>query len=130
MLRLMKDRDAINVVSDQQGCPTYAADLAAAIMQIIQHPNPLSPGIYHYSNKGVINWYEFATAIRDLSASKCLVNPIPSAQYPTPAKAPGYSVMDTGKIRDTYQLEIPEWRDSLGKMPADLTEMIAFRGLG
>ena len=111
----MKDRDAINVVSDQQGCPTYAADLAAAIMQIIQQPNPLSPGIYHYSNKGVINWYEFATAIRDLSASKCLVNPIPSTQYPTPAKRPGYSVMDTGKIRDTYQLEIPEWRDSLEK---------------
>ncbi|MEO5893362.1 MAG: dTDP-4-dehydrorhamnose reductase [Ferruginibacter sp.] len=120
MLRLMSSRDAINVVSDQQGCPTYAADLAAAIMQIIGQlegspKNNLlsSSAIFNYSNKGVINWYQFAEAIRELSGSKCVVSPIPASQYPTPAKRPAYSVMDTTKIQQIFNLEIPEWRDSL-----------------
>lgn len=124
MLRLMSDRDSINVVSDQQGCPTYAADLAAAIMQIIgrlQHPSMisklplLSSGIFNYSNKGTTNWYEFAEAIKEISGSKCIVNPIPASQYPTPAKRPQYSVMDTTKIEQTYNLSIPGWKYSLGK---------------
>lgn len=124
MMRLMKDRESLNVVADQEGCPTYAADLAAAIMQIIEHPsttfnNLQQPStIYHYSNSGAINWYQFALAIKEISNSACLVNPIPSSQYPTPAKRPGYSVMDTSKIQQVYQLTIPAWRDSLEKCMA------------
>ncbi|MCW3090408.1 MAG: rfbD [Ferruginibacter sp.] len=122
MLRLMKERDSINVVSDQQGSPTYAADLAAAIMQIItrleQSPqllnNSLSaPAIFNYSNKGVTTWHGFATTIKELSGSKCIVNPITAAQYPTPAKRPGYSVMDTAKIQQTFDLKISGWKESL-----------------
>ena len=114
MLRLMKERESINVVEDQQGCPTYAADLAAAIMQIISGEN-ITPGIYNFSNHGIINWYQFAVAIKELTASNCIVNPIPSSQYPTPAKRPAYSVMDTTKIRQTFNVVIPEWKESLKK---------------
>lgn len=121
MLRLMKDRESLNVVADQQGCPTYAADLAAAIMQIVEQTsttlNKLQPSstIFHYSNTGAINWYQFAVGIKEISNSTCLVNPIPSSQYPTPAKRPGYSVMDTSKIQQAFNLTIPAWRDSLEK---------------
>ncbi|MES2848691.1 MAG: dTDP-4-dehydrorhamnose reductase [Bacteroidota bacterium] len=120
MLRLMKERESINVVEDQQGCPTYAADLAAAIMSIVSGTT-VNPGIYNFSNHGVINWYQFAVAIKELSGSKCVVNPIPTSQYPTPAKRPAYSVLDTTKIRDTFNVVIPEWKDSLQKCLAILT---------
>jgi dTDP-4-dehydrorhamnose reductase len=114
MLRLMKDRESINVVSDQQGCPTYAADLASAIMQIIQSDKKIAGStIFNYSNTGAINWYQFAVAIKELSGSNCIVNPIPATQYPTPAKRPSYSVMDTTKIQQTFNLGIPQWKDSL-----------------
>lgn len=120
MLRLTSTKESINVVCDQQGCPTYAADLAAAIMHIINQPattsseNHLpSSNIFNYANKGVINWHQFATTIRDLSGSTCIINPIPAAQYPTPAKRPAYSVMDTSKIQETFKVIIPEWKDSL-----------------
>lgn len=117
MLRLMSEKESINVVADQVGCPTYAADLAAAIMKIIDQPSmdKIKPGIYNFSNSGVINWHKFATAIKELSASNCIVNPIPAAQYPTPAKRPNYSVLDTTKIQQTFNITIPEWKDSLGK---------------
>ena len=116
MLRLMKEREQISVVSDQVGCPTYAADLAGAIMQIITTKNiEEQAGIYNYSNAGVINWHQFAVAIKELSDSKCLVNPIPSSQYPTPAKRPAYSVLDTSKIQKNFNIQIPEWKDSLQK---------------
>ena len=116
MLRLMKEKEQISVVSDQVGCPTYAADLAAAIMQIITIKNAEEKaGIYNYSNTGVINWHQFAVAIKELSGSKCLVNPIPSSQYPTPAKRPAYSVLDTSKIQKNFNILIPEWKDSLQK---------------
>ncbi len=116
MLRLMKEKESINVVSDQQGCPTYAADLAEAIMQIvIKNSASKTPGIYNYSNLGKINWYEFAVAIKELTSSKCLVNPIPTSQYPTPAKRPQYSVLDTSKIQQTFGIIIPEWKKSLKK---------------
>lgn len=114
MLRLMKERESINVVSDQQGCPTYAADLAKAIMDIISG-GTANPGIYHFSNQGAVSWYRFAAAIKELSGSSCVVNPIPSSQYPTPAKRPAYSVLDTKKIRETFHVVIPEWKDSLQK---------------
>jgi dTDP-4-dehydrorhamnose reductase len=117
MLRLMKERESIGVVNDQQGCPTYAADLANAIMQIVIN-YPLSiihstNRIFNYSNSGVINWHQFAVAIKELTNSKCIVNSIPSSQYPTPAKRPQYSVLDTTKIRKTFAITIPAWKDSL-----------------
>ncbi len=116
MLRLTKEKEQLNVVSDQQGCPTYAADLAAAIMQIItSNKIAAHPGIYNYSNTGVINWYQFALAIKELSGSKCVVNPIPSSNYPTPAKRPAYSVLNTAKIQLTFNSTIPFWKDSLQK---------------
>lgn len=116
MLRLMGEKDSINVVSDQAGCPTYAADLADIIMQIIASgKSKTNAGIYHYSNAGITNWYEFAVAIKKLSGSNCIVNPITTAQYPTPAKRPAYSVLDTTKIRNTFGLNIPAWEESLKK---------------
>ncbi|MDF2189751.1 dTDP-4-dehydrorhamnose reductase [Paraflavitalea sp. CAU 1676] len=115
MLRLMKDRPAINVVSDQVGAPTYAADLAQAMLEIVVKDagGQWAPGIYHYSNTGRISWFDFAVAIKELSGSACAVNPIPSSQYPTPAKRPSFSLLDTNKIQSTYQLSIPAWKDSL-----------------
>lgn len=112
MLRLMKEREQINVVDDQYGCPTYTADLAAAIMHII--PSAIKkPGIYHYSNTGITNWYGFAVAIKEIIKSSCSINPIPTTQYPTAAKRPAYSVLDTKKIRETFGISIPEWKESL-----------------
>ncbi|MFT3981610.1 MAG: dTDP-4-dehydrorhamnose reductase [Ferruginibacter sp.] len=112
MLRLMGEKKSIGVVNDQFGCPTYAADLAAASMQIITHADPV-PGIYHYCNEGIINWYEFATAIKEIAASPCIVNGIPTSAYPTPAKRPAYSALNTEKIRSVFGIRIPVWKDSL-----------------
>lgn len=114
MMRLMKEREQLNVVSDQRGSPTYAADLADAIMQIISK-DKIVPGIYHYSNEGAITWYEFAVAIKEMIGSNCRINPIPTTQYPTPAKRPAFSLLDKTKIKSTYQLEIPDWKTSLKK---------------
>jgi dTDP-4-dehydrorhamnose reductase len=118
MLRLMSERESINVVDDQVGCPTYAADLAAIILKMIDHHSSagkIKSGIYNFSNKGAINWYQFATAIKELSGSHCTVNPIPATLYPTPAKRPNYSVLDTTKIQQTFNAVIPAWKDSLEK---------------
>ncbi|NML22847.1 dTDP-4-dehydrorhamnose reductase [Pseudoflavitalea sp. G-6-1-2] len=112
MQRLMKERDSLNVVSDQIGAPTYAADLAAAIVHIISKGLWVA-GIYHYSNQGRISWYDFAVAIRDQSGLQCDVHPISSSQYPTPAKRPAFSLLNTAKIRSTFGIEIPEWQHSL-----------------
>ena len=110
MLRLMKERPEIKVVNDQIGAPTYAADLASAIMQVIGNWHA---GIYHYSNQGRISWYDFALAIKELSGSNCIVHPIPSSEFPTPAKRPSFSLLDTQKIRTTFGIDIPAWKDSL-----------------
>lgn len=115
MLRLMSEKESISVVNDQVGCPTYANDLADAIMKIITANEHPKAGIYNYSNRGVISWYEFALAIKEISASSCMVNPVSSAQYPTPAKRPNYSVLDTTKIQQVFNIEIPFWKDSLEK---------------
>ena len=112
MMRLMKEKESIRVVSDQVGSPTYAADLAAVILQIIDGP-AFIPGIYHYSNEGEISWSEFALAIKEMTGSACRVDPIPSAQYPTPARRPHYSLLDKTLIRQTYGVKIPAWKDSL-----------------
>ena len=112
MLKLMSEREDLNVVSDQFGSPTYAADLAETIVQIISS-GQWHAGIYHYSNEGVISWYEFAVAIKELSGSVCKVNPIPTSQYPTPAKRPAYSVLDKTKIQSVFNLPIKDWKESL-----------------
>jgi dTDP-4-dehydrorhamnose reductase len=119
MMRLMREKESIQVVSDQFGSPTYAADLAAAIMQIVSAPKWI-PGIYHFSNKGRISWFDFAVEIKNLIGASCKVWPIATEQYPTPAKRPMYSVLDTTKIQETYHIETKEWKESLriciGKM--------------
>jgi dTDP-4-dehydrorhamnose reductase len=112
MLRLMGEREQINVVNDQLGTPTYAADLAEAILRIISSAQ-WKGGIYHFSNEGKISWYDFAVAIKELSGSSCQVNPIPTSAFPTPAKRPHYSVLDKTKIQQTFQLSIKDWRSSL-----------------
>lgn len=118
MLRLMAEREAINVVNDQLGAPTYAADLAKTILEIIRSIENGSVsgdpgGIYHYANEGVISWFDFAVAIKELTNSKCTVNPIPTTGYPTPAKRPAYSVFDMGKIQSRFGIRPIPWRDSL-----------------
>ncbi len=112
MLRLMKEKESINVVNDQIGSPTYAADLAEAILYVI-HSELWVPGLYHFSNKGSISWFEFAAEICDLTKSNCVVNGIPTTQYPTPAERPRYSVMDTSKFSSMFGLEVKNWKDSL-----------------
>ena len=114
MMRLMKERESVSVVNDQVGSPTYCADLADAIMVIIAS-GKWEPGIYHFSNKGQITWYEFAVAIRELTGTVCNVIPISSSEYPTPARRPSYSVFDSSKIISTYQLVAKDWKDSLSK---------------
>ena len=112
MLRLMADKDQIGVVSDQSGTPTYAADLAEAILQIISSQQ-WKGGIYHFSNEGNITWYDFAVAIKELSGSNCKVNPIITSQFPTPAKRPSYSVLDKTKIQRTFNIPPKDWKASL-----------------
>ena len=112
MLRLMADKDQINVVSDQSGTPTYAADLAEAILHIISSQQ-WKAGIYHFSNEGNITWYDFAVAIKELSGSSCKVLPITTSQYPTPAKRPFYSVLDKTKIQQTFGISVKDWKTSL-----------------
>jgi dTDP-4-dehydrorhamnose reductase len=112
MIRLMEEKPEISVVSDQWGSPTYAADLAICIMEIL-HSGKFVPGIYHYSNDGAINWYQFAQAIKEITGSTCTIHPIPTTAYPTPAKRPAYSVMSKEKIVHTYGIKISPWKESL-----------------
>lgn len=127
MLRLMGERKELNVVDDQSGRPTYARDLASALLHLIQswstiqeHP---TPHIFHYSNTGAITWCQFAQAIAELSGSDCQVHPIPSSAYPTPAKRPAYSVMNTDKIRPYLPDAIPHWKDSLHHCLSELKRL-------
>ncbi len=112
MLRLGKDKKEIGVVFDQIGTPTYARDLASAIMAAVN--KGIVPGIYHYSNEGACSWYDFTKAIHRIAGiTSCHVKPIHTSEYPTPANRPSYSVLDKTKIKQTYSLEIPHWEDSL-----------------
>jgi dTDP-4-dehydrorhamnose reductase len=117
MLRLGKDRDKLQVVFDQIGTPTYAEDLASAIVQIITNITSGSqnfvPGIYHFSNEGVASWYDFALAIFELNKTECEVEPVTSEKFPTKAVRPSYSVLDKTKIKTTFGLTVPYWRDAL-----------------
>ena len=118
MLRLMKEKPSINVVNDQIGSPTYSPNLAAALMQIVtkiyqsnyqlQYQN-----IYHFSNTGIISWYDFALAIKQQINSSCEVNPIPSSSYPTPAKRSAYSVMDCSEVAKDFGVVLIDWKTSL-----------------
>ena len=117
MLRLGKQRDKLSVVGDQIGSPTYATDLAEAILAIANnkdYQNKESPTkIYHYSNKGKISWYEFANEIFELTDIQCSVSPITTEQYPTPAQRPKNTLMNKDKIAETFSVNIPDWKESL-----------------
>ncbi len=121
MMRLMSERNELNVVADQVGSPTYAADLAKAILDIIAC-GKWESGIYHYSNEGKISWYDFAQAIKEITGSKAIVHPIETAQYPTPARRPKFSLLNKEKIKSTYGVEVPEWKESLQACIAILQE--------
>ena len=112
MVRLMKEKPAVSVVNDQWGSPTYAADLAKCILEILA-AGKFIPGIYHYSNEGMINWFQFAEAIKDLTGSKCAISPIPTTAYPTLAKRPAYSVLDKGKLNSVFHIRPEPWMKSL-----------------
>jgi dTDP-4-dehydrorhamnose reductase len=112
MLKLGAERDELKIIADQVGTPTYGIDLAGCILDIITSGSK-AYGIYHYSNEGVTSWYDFAKGIFDLSATDVKVLPIRTFEYPTKATRPAYSVMDKSKIKKTFGIEIPYWRDSL-----------------
>jgi len=112
MLKLGAERDLLKIIADQVGTPTYGIDLAGCILDIITS-NKKEYGVYHYSNEGVTSWYDFAKGIFDLSATNVKVLPIRTSEYPTKATRPSYSVMDKSKIKSTFDIEIPYWRDSL-----------------
>lgn len=119
MIRLGQEKPELGVIFDQIGTPTYAGDLAAAIMAAINHG--IVPGIYHFSNEGVISWYDFTKAIHRIAGiTSCHVKPLHTTEYPTPAARPHYSVLDKTKIKQTYGIEIPYWEESLEKCVAKL----------
>ena len=112
MIRLGKEKEQLGVIFDQIGTPTYARDLAQAIMTAIN--KGIVPGIYNFSNEGVISWYDFAKAIHRLAGiTSCRVLPLHTSEYPTPATRPHYSVLDKTKIKQTYGIEVPYWEESL-----------------
>ncbi len=131
MMKLMAEREELNVVNDQIGQPTYAADLAQAIMTIIANCQlsvaNWKPGIYHFSNTGIISWFDFAVAIKELTGSSCRINPIPTTQYPTPAKRPAYSVLDTSAIVTAFGIELKEWKESLRICIMELKNNLPYR---
>ena len=119
MIRLGKERPVLGVIFDQIGTPTYARDLAVAIMTAINEG--IVPGIYHFSNEGVTSWYDFTKAIHRIAGIKeCQVRPLHTAEYPTPANRPHYSVLDKTRIKTVYGIEIPYWEESLAECIAKL----------
>jgi dTDP-4-dehydrorhamnose reductase len=117
MMKLMSEKDEVKVIKDQLGSPTNAADLAETIFNIIglchlQIYNWV-PGIYNFSNEGIISWYDFAKAIKEITNSPCDVKPISTKEYPTPAKRPAYSVLDKTKIQQTFGIKLKNWKESL-----------------
>lgn len=114
MIRLGKEKTELGVIFDQIGTPTYARDLAVAIMTAVE--KGIIPGIYHFSNEGVTSWYDFTKAIHRIAGiSGCHVRPIHTKEYPTPAQRPHYSVLDKTKIKATYNIEVPYWEESLAE---------------
>ena len=125
MLRLFKEKESINVVNDQFGCPTYAADLAGTIMKFIEcfENDTIHKGIVNYCNSGITTWFDFALAIKEFVKSNCKILPVSTSQYPTPARRPLYSVLDTSKIKLMLGESIPNWKDSLYKCLQSLGEI-------
>ncbi len=113
MLRLGKEKKELAVIFDQVGTPTYAKDLAKTILDIIPKINNKKTEIFNYSNEGVLSWYDFAKEIMKMAKLSCMINPIETKDYPTPAKRPHYSVLNKSKIKSTFKIEIPYWKDSL-----------------
>ena len=113
MLKLSKEKESITVVFDQIGSPTYAKDLALAILQIIPQNDSDGLQIYHYANKGQCSWFDFASEIMKIAQQNCEILPIPSSAFKTKAKRPKYSLLNTDKIQHTFNLEIPTWEDAL-----------------
>ena len=123
MLRLGRERDHLNVVSDQVGTPTFARDLAKAIVRILPKVKAGEKNIYHFTNEGVCSWYDFAHAIMKIAGLSCKVHPIESKNYPTKATRPFYSVLNKEKIKSDFKLEIPHWRDALVEVLNDMKEV-------
>lgn len=127
ILRKAGSDENINVVFDQVGSPTYAADLAAAIMEIIsgvtRNRHPFVPGIFNYSNEGVCSWFDLATEIVAIAGSSSRVTPVRSSSYPSKVKRPAFSVLDKSKIREHYNLYIPHWRASLNNCILKITRI-------
>ena len=113
MLRLGKERDSLGVIFDQVGTPTYAKDLAKAVLDIILKVKNNRVELYHYSNEGVLSWYDFAKEIMRMAKLDCQINPIETKEYPTPAKRPHYSLLNKAKIKKEFNIKIPYWKDSL-----------------
>ncbi|MCR4809600.1 MAG: dTDP-4-dehydrorhamnose reductase [Prevotella sp.] len=114
MIRLGKEKNELGVIFDQIGTPTYARDLARCIFTVIE--KGIIPGVYHFSNEGVISWYDFTKAIHRLAGiTTCHVRPLHTFEYPTPASRPHYSVLDKAKIKETYGIDIPYWEESLAE---------------
>ncbi len=119
MIRLGQEKTELGVIFDQIGTPTYARDLAVAIFAAINQG--VVPGVYHFSNEGVISWYDFTKAIHRIAGiTTCHVRPLHTSEYPTPANRPHYSVLDKTKIKQTYNLEVPYWEESLAECIAKL----------
>ena len=123
MMRLMKERENLNIVADQKGRPTYAKDLANATMQMIEVMNAgkTMNGVYHFANTGETTWYDFAAKIKANAGLDCTLNPIETKDFPTPAKRPSYSVLDTSKIEEALSLSIPHWEDALASCMKEIS---------
>ncbi|MCF0176808.1 MAG: dTDP-4-dehydrorhamnose reductase [Bacteroidales bacterium] len=115
MLRLTAEKESINVVFDQVGTPTYAADLAEFLCGVINSRQLDNTGIYHFTDEGVCSWYDFACAINDLSGHHCDVRPCYTSEFPSKVQRPHYSVMDKTKVKKTFGIRIPHWYHSLKK---------------
>ena len=117
MMRLMDEKDEVKVVNDQIGSPTYAADIAETILSIIANDQSQTsawkPGIYNFTNEGILSWYDFALAIKEITGSPCDIRPVPTSEYPTPAKRPAYSVLDKTKIQENFGIQLKDWKKSL-----------------
>lgn len=113
MLRLGREKESLGVIFDQVGTPTYAKDLAKTILNILPKINNENVEIYHYSNEGVLSWYDFAKEIMRMAKLGCIINPIETSEYPTPATRPHYSLLNKKKIKSTFNIQIPFWKDSL-----------------
>ena len=122
MLWLGKEKESLGVIYDQVGTPTYAKDLAQTILEIIPKIKNSKLSIYNYSNEGVLSWYDFAKEIMRMAKLTCHVKPIETKDYPTPATRPHYSLLNKTKIKSTFNLEIPYWKDSLDECLRKLGE--------